>query len=539
MRATEFIIEALKPSEYRQYVKSWDKARFASLFNDPKFNTDRNHYRIYLPLVKSPIQVANVPVEIQNTLSEKGYEVQDYKAGLAKEKNGKRIMKIGKLLPPDLQQKFANDKSRQAQDEYMVVISRHPYDIAGMSTDRGWVSCMNLRDGINRHYVAVDVKEGTIIAYLVKTTDIDIKNPVGRISIKPFIELNTREIVFGAEDRVYGTDVPGFKKTVINWVNYTNKKIITKDMILAQLAPGIYPDSNKISKPKVLTKDPNIKTVIKNPKAILDIETPSEEVQLAAISQDGNMIRYIIDSIGGNPSEKVQLVAVEENGSAIRYIKNPSERVQLAAVKNDGHALRYIIAAIGGLPSEEVQLAAVKKSPYMIEDIIAVISGNPSEQVQLAAVMNNGLAIQDIVNPSERVQLAAVKNNGAAIRFIINAIGRVPSEQVQLAAVKERGHALRYIIADIGGLPSEEVQLAAVKKSPYIIEDIIAVISGNPSEQVQLAAVMNNGYAIRFIKNPSEKIQLAAVDQNAGAIIFIEKPSDRVKLAAKKENSNG
>ena len=446
MRATEFIIEALKPSEYRQYVKSWDKARFASLFNDPKFNTDRNHYRIYLPLVKSHIQVANVPVEIQNALSEKGYEVQDYKAGLAKEKNGKRIMKIGKLLPPDLQQKFANDKSRQAQDEYMVVISRHPYDIAGMSTDRGWVSCMNLRDGINRHYVAVDVKEGTIIAYLVKTTDIDIKNPVGRISIKPFIELNTREIVFGAEDRVYGTDVPGFKKTVVNWVNYTNKKIITKDMILAQLAPGIYPDSDKISKPKVLTKDPNIKTVIKNPKAILDIENPSEEVQLAVVSQDGNMIRYIIDSIGGNPSEKVQLVAVEENGSAIRYIKNPSERVQLAVVKNDGNAIRFI------------------------------------------------------KNPSEEVQLAAVEKDGYAIRFIKN-----PSEEVQLAAVNQAGYyALEYIV-DAGGLLSEKVQLAMVEKDGYAIRFI-----KNPSEKVQLAAVEKDGYAIHYIKNPSERVKLAA-----------------------------
>lgn len=32
MRATEFITEALKPSEYRQFVKNWDSSRYEDIF---------------------------------------------------------------------------------------------------------------------------------------------------------------------------------------------------------------------------------------------------------------------------------------------------------------------------------------------------------------------------------------------------------------------------------------------------------------------------------------------------------------------------
>ena len=53
---------------------------------------------------------------------------------------------------------------------------------------------------------------------------------------------------------------------------------------------------------------------------------PSEEVQLAAVSQCGLAINYI-----ENPSEEVQLEAVRQNWSAIQNIKNPAEEVQLIA----------------------------------------------------------------------------------------------------------------------------------------------------------------------------------------------------------------
>jgi hypothetical protein len=185
-----------------------------------------------------------------------------------------------------------------------------------------------------------------------------------------------------------------------------------------------------------------------------------KELQLAAVKQDGNAIKYI-----DNPSEEVQLAAVKQDGNAIYHIDNPSEEVQLAAVKQDGIAIKHI--------------------------------DNPSEEVQLAAVKQDGLAIRYIDNPSEEVQLAAVKQDGIAIRWIDNL-----SEKIIRAAMNQYGFAI-YYIKHLN--PSEEAQLAAVKQNGLAIEYI-----DNPSEEVQLAAVKQNGSAIEYIENPSEKVQLAA-----------------------------
>ena len=41
--------------------------------------------------------------------------------------------------------------------------------------------------------------------------------------------------------------------------------------------------------------------------------------------------------------EQVQLAAVNQDGHAIQYIENPSEQVQLAAVNKNSNAIKYII----------------------------------------------------------------------------------------------------------------------------------------------------------------------------------------------------
>lgn len=101
----------------------------------------------------------------------------------------------------------------------------------------------------------------------------------------------------------------------------------------------------------------------------------------------------VLEELNPN-SEEVQLAAVKQNGLAIDYIDNPSEEVQLAAVKQYGHAVECI-----DNPSEAVQLAAIKQGGTAL-----VYIDNPSEAVQLAAVKHNGYAIGDIDNLSEKVK---------------------------------------------------------------------------------------------------------------------------------------
>jgi hypothetical protein len=115
------------------------------------------------------------------------------------------------------------DKTNNANDEVTsgyVVISRHPYDIAGQSTDRQWNSCQNImkdntyeEDEYNK-YVLSTITMGGLVAYLVESKDSRIgnkivnyknklmsedsngkhydilNNPIARITIKPYIERN-------------------------------------------------------------------------------------------------------------------------------------------------------------------------------------------------------------------------------------------------------------------------------------------------------------------------------------------------------------
>lgn len=140
-------------------------------------------------------------------------------------KDGKRVMKIGKLLKdnPELQRKFNNDPKRETstKKDLTVCISRHPYDVAGMSTDRGWTSCMDLNKyGSQRTYVLQDVKHGTLVAYLINDDDRNLKNPIGCIAIKPFVSQDDPDdVILYPEDKVYGSSAPGFAKLVKDWCN--------------------------------------------------------------------------------------------------------------------------------------------------------------------------------------------------------------------------------------------------------------------------------------------------------------------------------
>jgi hypothetical protein len=215
-------LSALRPSQYRKYVKGWDKGRYAALFAKA---AGKDAYRIYLPLDNEVEVSVPAPQEIARTISELGWAVEDYRAGIAVDKSGKRRMRIGRLLTkhPHLLKLFNEDKTRAAyRGKFIICISRHPYDIAGASTDRGWTSCMNLVDGENRHFIAREVAIGSLIAYLIEEHDTNIKRPTARTMIKPFYKDDDKELLHPlliADPAVYGTNVKGFVRTVQRWLD--------------------------------------------------------------------------------------------------------------------------------------------------------------------------------------------------------------------------------------------------------------------------------------------------------------------------------
>ncbi len=218
--------EALPLDIAKQFTKYGE--RRSQELNDRLDEIFGDKQRIYLPITKK--RVSTVEPFVKGFLSSIGYEIEDYISGMAFQKeNPKRKTRIGKLISQnketELLQKFNMDPVRELannQSEYSVVVSRHPYDIVGMSSGTGrenWFSsCMNLKHG-NCRYIPHDIQMGTLTAYRIKTADRNIEKPFGRVNIKPFYYDEDEDTPFWFPDKkdygIFGEDA---REVLFDWI---------------------------------------------------------------------------------------------------------------------------------------------------------------------------------------------------------------------------------------------------------------------------------------------------------------------------------
>lgn len=100
-----------------------------------------------------------------------------------------------------------NIRSAISSNNLWIVISNHAYDLAGMSTNRNWTSCMNIVDGDNKLYVKHDIQWGTLVAYIIDKDDTNIQEPYGRVLIKPYKLQRSGYFGFDAAPIVYSPEV--------------------------------------------------------------------------------------------------------------------------------------------------------------------------------------------------------------------------------------------------------------------------------------------------------------------------------------------
>lgn len=223
--------------------------------------------RIYIDLDKEQVDKFNSVVvskcesynSVVSALENNNIEVIDFVNNLAKEPRQKNFTKITKILSKlglnDELKEYSEDYlrkdlSKNKERTYKIVISKSNYDLAGMSTDRNWTSCMKLdvKDpghigvkGVGGQYswkIPYEIYEGTIIAYLISSNDTNINNPFGRVLVKPFANnKKIRTVVWYPESVCYGNILNAddvFKKHFVNrvrdWVNDNLNSITTKDM---------------------------------------------------------------------------------------------------------------------------------------------------------------------------------------------------------------------------------------------------------------------------------------------------------------------
>ncbi len=240
LRQDDSITEAISISDYKKWSEdfNWDNYKELDVF----FGKEN---RLYYDLkVNTSSFKVKVPDEITDFFGWNGYEIEDYDAGLCIDKDDRPI-RIGKLLTrlgeTDLLNTYNKSKENTLKNvgDLQVVISRHPYDIIGMSTNRGWTTCHDINDkrygGKHLHHLTENLKSGTIIAYLIRKDDKNIKNPIARCLLK---RNRFTRYKYEVDHHVYGTRVNAMTKFLKSWCDDINEKLIKKTN--EELSPEVY-----------------------------------------------------------------------------------------------------------------------------------------------------------------------------------------------------------------------------------------------------------------------------------------------------------
>lgn len=177
------------------------------------------------------------PSKVASFVSQRGYSISNYRAGLATEPKYNRSVRIGRILqahnaPKDVLQAYHEDpqRTRRSVDSHAIVFTRDPYDISGCSTGRSWKSCLTManpestdpearKGGAHYRQLSQDIARGVINAYLVAADDHHISDPIARIRIKPYIHKD--HVIYRPEPTIYGENpFTGFHTKVKEWCEH-------------------------------------------------------------------------------------------------------------------------------------------------------------------------------------------------------------------------------------------------------------------------------------------------------------------------------
>lgn len=341
MKYSELILEALS-NKQKDIVDDWGETR--APINISAHVIPKGTDRIVIPL-KDPSDESPHPA-VANHLISNGYSISSYRDGKAKDKYG-RDVNIGKILNKtnahkDVITAFNSDPNRsnkRLHDDMQVVISRHPYDVAGMSTGQSWTSCLDMDCGINRKLLPHEVHEGTHVAYLTKKGDDTAKAPLARIALKPYREEKTGRQILVPEHKIYGNAVGAFEHTVNEW---TNTHFPLKDNTFYTKSSKVYDDSNQpvVAKASTITPDKLQHSLIQSKSAPSVEERAAHDRRVTFVLKHGTDAHR--DQIFNHPGTNKRLIA--EYGTDAHRDKLMSHddsrvRAAVALFGNDKHRL--------------------------------------------------------------------------------------------------------------------------------------------------------------------------------------------------------
>lgn len=561
MRAKEFITEALTPEQTAKLFKDLGAKYDANIHS----NVFGGKTRIYVPLNYNAAQAepttSPIMTAVQAAIQPIGFEIKDYKAGLAnKIGDPNRLIKIGKLLKDqNLLNQFARDPIRAAakQTELEVVFSRDAVDIAGMSTDRGWVSCMDLAGGCNKHYVPAEIKNGAIIAYLIRGDDKEINNPLARILMKPYFYKN-HMIIF--PDDVYGTAPPQFKPLVDKFCQWANSGSPEGDY---RLKSSSYQDSQDEVQthftPDSFTNltgksGHRLETMAKS------IQAPPEALLQLASSKYGD-VRESVAENPNTPPEALDILSTDEDEYVTRAVaKNlntaPATLAKLALGLNV-HTVSIAVSNPNLPPSVMMQLTkskfyniryALAGNPRCPPEVLAVLLNDKDEDTRHAALTNENLPMEMLIAKASKLNVNSYYTESAITSIISTHKNKLPIELLCKFAKSAQYEIKESLIDHLRPVPQEVLLILAKDKDEDIRNtiasdeditiDVAKLLCKDRFDEVRVSLASNE-------KCPPEILAIMAADKDSdvlGAVMSNDNCPEEIlrKLAAKfmKSNSN-
>lgn len=259
------IISIIKPIKLNNPTEN---SYYASLLKKPKM---RRYYDISTEKPKS-VQTKK-DKHLIAVLSLLGFDESsiDLDSNKGKFKDGSE-RKLGRVLRSNGFSKWEEylkirNNNSDNTNNYLLVISAHPFDIINCSTGRSWNSCMNYIEGSEFPYMlselVSDVRFG-MVAYLCKPGDKAIKSPLGRVFINAYTDMLSVSSEYKKLNKSGKIEEAYFYDSYENDFSYnkssTRGAAVPVIFDIACSSYGRFPESAKIELSKILEEEINSKS---------------------------------------------------------------------------------------------------------------------------------------------------------------------------------------------------------------------------------------------------------------------------------------